>query len=278
MILAALLLTLNDATTKYLTQTYPVGQVLALRQLCSLLVILPYIQWISGWDAIRVSNRAGMCLRAVCFIATTVLIVFSFSRLPLGLVTAIAFSSPIFVVVLSRLYIGERVSYRRWLAVLIGFAGMLVIVRPGSVEFEPVLIFPVLAALAAGFRDVVTRHLSRSDTSIGILLWSTLAVIVASLLTILSGWKALTPGAAGLLVVNGVLGGSAHFLIIDSLRLADASLVAPFRYTGLVWAMLLGFLIWGRIPDGWTIAGAAILIASCVYIIERSPEVAKQGR
>ncbi|RMF05571.1 MAG: hypothetical protein D6773_05085, partial [Alphaproteobacteria bacterium] len=184
MIAAALLLTLNDAVTKLLTETYSVGQVLTLRQLCSLIVILPYVHWVSGWRALRVANRSGMVIRAVCFIATTGLIVYSFSRLPLALVTAIAFSSPIFVVALSWLFTNERVSARRWFAVLAGFAGVLVIVRPGTADFAPVLIFPVLAALSAGVRDVVTRALSRSDSSISILFWSTLAVVAASSLSL----------------------------------------------------------------------------------------------
>lgn len=278
MILAALLLTLNDAISKYLTQSYSVGQVIALRQLCSLLVILPYVQWVSGWRAVRVSNRLGVGVRAVCFIATTGFIVLSFSLLPLALVTAVAFASPIFVVALSGLVLGEEVGLRRWLAVLAGFAGVLIIVRPGFAGFEPILLLPVLAAIAAGFRDTVTRHLSRSDTSIAILFWSTLAVIAAASLTVAWGWRPVTAAATGWLVLNGALNACAHFLIIDALRLGDASLVAPFRYTGLVWATMLGFLIWGQWPDGWTLVGAAILIGSGVYIIEREARMRRRGR
>ncbi len=269
MILAALLLTLNDAISKYLTETYPVGQVIALRQLCSMLVILPYIHWVSGWRAISVTNRTGMGIRALCFVATTGFIVLSFSLLPLALVTAIAFASPIFVVALSRLFAGEHVSRRRWLAVVAGFLGVLIIVRPGGSDFAPILIFPVLAALSAGVRDVVTRRLSRTDSSIGILFWSTLAVVASTSLTAVWGWNPVPPAAAAWLVLNGILGGCAHFLIIESLRLGDASLVAPFRYTGLLWATILGFLIWGQFPDNWTILGALVLVASGVYIIER---------
>jgi drug/metabolite transporter (DMT)-like permease len=269
MILAALLLTLNDAVSKYLTETYFVGQVIALRQLRSLVVIIPYIHWISGWGTIRVANRGGMALRALFFIATTGFIVLSFSLLPLALVTAVAFASPIFVVALSRAMIGEHVSRRRWIAVLAGFVGVLIIVRPGGAAFDAVLIWPVLAALAAGFRDVVTRRLSRTDSSISILFWSTLAVIAAASLTAVDGWQAVTPAAAGWLLLNGMLGGSAHFLIIESLRLGDASLVAPFRYTGLIWATILGLLIWGQFPDHWTIVGALVLVVSGIYIIER---------
>lgn len=276
MLAAALLLTLNDAITKVLTETYSVGQVIAFRQAFAMLVILAYIHWITGWGAIRVSNRAGLALRALCFVASTVLIVLGFSLLPLALVTAIAFSSPIFVAALSHLFLGETVGPRRWLAVGAGFAGVLVIVRPGGAGFEAALIVPVLAALTSAFRDTVTRHLSRSDTSVAILFWSMIAVIAVASLTALAGWKPVTPAALAWLAGCGVLNAAAHFLMIDSLRLGDASLVSPFRYTSMVWAAVLGFLIWGHLPDLWTVLGAAVIIAGGVYIIERSPPRAQE--
>jgi len=278
MIVAALLLTLNDATTKWLTETYPVWQVLALRQFCSLLLIVPYIYFVTGWGVVKVTNRPGMALRAFFFVATTGTIVVSFSLLPLALVTAIAFSSPLFVVAFSHLFSDEKVGPRRWLAVLAGFAGVLVIVRPGEAGFEMVLILPVLAAFFAGSQDIMTRGLSRTESSISILLWSNLAVVcVAMIVTTFQGWQAITGAAALLLLVNGALNAGAHFLIIEALRLGEASLVSPFRYSGLIWAIMLGLVIWGDFPDIWTLSGALLLVASGVYIIERSPKTAKLG-
>ena len=278
MIVAALLLTLNDAATKWLTQTYPVWEVLALRQFCSLLVIIPYIHFFTGWGVVKVANRPGMALRSAFFVATTWSIVVSFSILPLALVTAIAFSSPLFVVAFSHLFTKETVGPRRWLAVLAGFTGVLVIVRPGGSVFELVLILPVLAALFAGSRDIITRGLSRTESSISILLWSNLAVVAFALaVTTLQGWQAITGTAALLLLLNGALNAGAHFLIIEALRLGEASLVAPFRYSGLIWATILGLVIWGEFPDSWTLVGAVLLVASGVYIIERSPRAANLG-
>ncbi len=278
MIVAALLLTLNDATSKWLTETYPVWQVLALRQSCSLLLIIPYIHFVAGWGRVKVTNRAGMILRSAFFVATTATIVVSFWLLPLALVTAIAFSSPLFVVAFSHLFTQETVGLRRWLAVLAGFAGVLLIVRPGGAGFELVLILPVLAALFAGCRDIITRGLSRTEASISILLWGNLAVVcVALTVTLLQGWESITGTAALLLFLNGALNAAAHFLIIEALRLGEASLVSPFRYSGLIWATILGLVIWGDFPNSWTLAGALILVASGVYIIERSPQAAKPG-
>ena len=216
MVVATLLLTFNDTVTKLLTEDYSVWQVLALRHLFSLSVIVPYIHFYRGWEEVRITNRTGMAARSIFFAATTVFIVIGFASLPLALVTAIAFSSPIFVVAFAHFFTSEKVGLRRWLAVFAGFIGVLVIVRPGSATFEYVLIFPVLAALCAGGRDVVTRGLSRTDSSISILLWSNLAVIAVALIaTTVLGWKSVTLGMAAFFLLNGLLSASAHFLIID---------------------------------------------------------------
>ena len=123
MIVAALLLTLNDATSKWLMESYPVWQVLSVRQICSLLPIVSYVHFVTGWSVVKVTNRSGMALRSLFFVATTGTILLSFSLLPLVLVTAIVFSSPLFVVAFSHLFTAEKVGPRRWLAVLAGFAG-----------------------------------------------------------------------------------------------------------------------------------------------------------
>ena len=154
MIAAALLLTLNDATTKWLTETYQVWQVLALRQLCSLLLIVPYIHLVTGWGVLKVTNRPGMALRSLLFVATTGTIVVSFSLQPLALVTAIAFSSPLFVVAFSHLFTDEKIGPRRWLAVLAGFAGVLVIVRPGEAGFEMSKTLTVAVRLSASYKKL----------------------------------------------------------------------------------------------------------------------------
>jgi len=277
MIVAAMLLTLNDATSKYLTESFSVWQVIAVRQFFSILVILVYIQFVTGWATLRVSNRSGMVIRATFFVLTTGFIVTSFAVLPLAFVTAIAFSSPILVVAFSHVMGLEAIGPRRWMAVLIGFAGVLVIVRPGGLGFDWLLMLPVAAALSAGMRDVSTRSLSKTDSSVSILLWSNLAVILcASIATTIDGWKEVPIAAAGLLFLNGILNAGAHFLIIEALRLGEASLVAPFRYSGLIWATILGFLIWSEFPDGWTLLGAALLVASGIYIIERTPKSEKE--
>lgn len=274
MTMGALLLAMNDGVSKYLSETYPVGQILGLRHAIALLLILAYVRCGAGWGALRPTNRMGQAARGAIFATTTGLVVLSLSLLPLATVTALAFSSPIFVVALSGPMLGERVGPRRWIAVLLGFAGVVLIVRPGTAAFDWLLVLPALAAVTAGLRDTVTRQLSRTETSISILFWSNACIVAAAFATAPFGWRPLSSTDALWFLLNGALSAGAHFLMIDALRLGDASLVAPFRYTGMVWAAFIGLVVWGHFPDAWTMAGAAVIVASGIYIVERETRAA----
>lgn len=261
------LLTANDAVSKYLTESHPVGQVICLRQAATLLVIVPYVMAATGWSAVRVVSWPWQFTRGLLFVANAALIVLSLSLLPLALVITLMFSAPIFTALFSAPMIGERVPLHRWLTILVGFAGVLIVVRPGASAFDWVLLVPVGAAVANAVRDIVTRRISRTETSISILLWSTLIVMAATALTAPFGWRPVTPSAAAWFVVAGVFNASAHFLLIEALRLGEASAVAPLRYTALIWATLIGFLVWGDLPDAWVVAGSALIIASGLHMI-----------
>lgn len=274
MILGAGVLSLNDAVSKYLVESYPIGQILGLRQFAALLVILAYFWWKGAWRDLRVNDRAGQAWRGGMHVAGAALIMWALSLLPIATVTAIAFSSPIVVLIFSMRFVGESVSWRRWAAVFIGFAGVLVIIRPGGVGFEWALLVPVAAAIVSGLRDLMTRRLARTETSISVLFWASALIIIASLFTIPLGWKPLTFTASLWFVFNGLLNAGAHFLMIEALRLGDAALISPFRYTAILWATLSGFLIWHDLPDALTLFGAALLIVSGIIIARRDPRKA----
>src|SRR5687768_1789177 len=177
----AALIAANDAATKLLTQSYPVGQVLCLRHAATLLIIVPYVVSVTGWPALRVARWRGQVLRGAMFIGTAALMILSLSLLPLTLVTTIVFASPIFVAMLSAPLLGERVSVRRWGVILMGFCGVVIALKPGETSFQWVLLLPVMTAAINAVRDIVTRQLARTDSSISILFWSTLIVMVAGL-------------------------------------------------------------------------------------------------
>lgn len=269
---AAAILTVHDTGTKLLLELYPINQLVTVRQLFSLLILSVIIQFTSGWQVLRVTNKPAMAWRAVTFISTTVLIVASLEALPIATVLAIVFASPLIVAVLSVPFLGERVGPRRWIAIAIGFLGVLIILRPVSPGFEALLLIPVAAAISSGFRDLVTRWLSRTDSSISILYWSNLATVIAGTLTIPLAWNPMAAEHYALLFVLAILNTTAHFLMIYALRMGDAALVSPFRYTALVWAVLLGYLVWGHLPDQWTLLGSAVVVASGVFLAIREAQ------
>lgn len=267
MSLGIALITANDAASKFLVQTHPVGQVIGLRQAATLLVLIPYVMFFSRWSALRVVNWNGQIVRGVLFLIGSIFIVWSLGELPLATAVTMLFASPIFMVVLSAPLLGERIGRHRWIAVLGGFAGVLIIMRPGGEAFQWALLLPVLGALVNALRDVLTRRLSRTETSIAILFWSNIILMAGGLATAPFGWAPVSASAALWFLAAGIFNGTAHFCIIEALRTGEASVVAPIRYTALLWAAAIGFFVWGEIPDFWLWTGAAVIVGSSLYMI-----------
>lgn len=267
MVISAALLALNDTVTKWLTQSYPVTQVWCLRTVFVLIPILAVAAYRSLWRELRVVRWDSQVLRAALFVSTTLLIVLSLEALPLPDVMAIVLASPLFVAALSMRILGEPVGAERWAMVALGFAGVLLIVRPAG-AFQWVALLPVAAAASSALRDMVTRRISRTETSLSILFYSSIAVIVIGLASApLFDWRAVSAGAWALLALNGALNGAAHFLMIESLRFGEAATVVPFKYSGLVWGLLLGFIVWRHVPDAWMLVGAALVAVSGLYLL-----------
>lgn len=261
------LLTANDAASKYLVQSHPIGQVIGLRQAATLLVLVPYIMYFSRWSALRVNDWPGQIGRGLLFLIGSGFIVSSLGLLPLATAITMLFVSPVFMVVLSAPLLGERIGRHRWIAVLGGFAGVLIIMRPGGDAFQWALLLPVAAAMINALRDVLTRRLSRTETSLAILFWSNIILMVGGLATLPFGWQPVSGVSAFWFVAAGICNGLAHFCIIEALRTGEASVVAPMRYSALLWAAVLGFIVWGELPDVWLWAGAAVIVGSSIYMI-----------
>ncbi len=267
MALGILLLTANDATSKYLVHSHPIGQVVGLRQASTLLVLIPYMIFFSRWSLLRVVDLRGQLMRGTLFVIGSMLIVWSLGELPLATAITMLYISPIFMVILSVPLLGERISRHRWVAVIGGFAGVLIIMRPGGAGFQWALMLPLLAAMVNALRDVLTRKLARTETSISILFWSNIILMTGGFMTLPMGWAPVSAHDAFWFVAAGIFNGTAHFCIIDALRTGEASALAPIRYTALLWAALLGFLVWGEVPELWLLAGAAVIVGSSLYMI-----------
>ena len=268
MLLGSALLTTNDAVTKWLTQDFPVSQVWCLRTVFVLVPIALLAPRYGGYRALLPNRIGPQLLRAALFLVTTLLIVTGLSLLPLAQMVAIVFSSPIFIAVLAPIILRDRVTTGRWLAIGVGFIGVLVILRPDPTTIGISALIAVAASISSAIRDLVTRKISRTESSLSILFCSSLLVILVALAAApWLGWIAVPPLGWGLLLINGILNGTSHFLIIEALRLGEASVVSPYRYSALIWGAILGVVIWGDVPDLWIIGGATLIGASGLYLL-----------
>ena len=260
-------LTMSDAATKWLTASLPIGEILFVRALF-VTAAIGLILWRCGRiQDLRVVNIPSMGLRSFLAVCSTFLVVTSLSKLPLNEVIAILFVGPLFIALLAGPLLRERVGLQRWLAVLIGFGGMLIIVRPGSQAFQIAAFIPICAALVAAFRDIVTRKISANEKSSAILFYSTLALSLIGLATFPFGWKPMTLNDIGIAIMAGTFFGLGHYFIIEGYRYAEASIIAPYRYLNLIWAVILGYLLWNEIPSAWVLLGTPFVVGSGLYIL-----------
>lgn len=209
--------------------------------------------------------------RSALLLGSTALNLFALRYLRLDQALAITFSTPFFVTLLSGFLLGEWAGWRRLTAIGVGFLGVLVIARPGTANgLPPAALLSLAGAICYSFYNVSTRVLSRWDSSPTTLFYSNLIGAAAMLPVLPFIWKPpATLLAAALMVLTGVFGSLGHYLLIAAHRLASASTLAPFIYVQLIWATMWGFLVFADVPDRWTLAGAAIVIASGLYILYR---------
>ena len=273
MIGAGLFLTLNDAVLKWLTGDYPVGQIMFLRGLFVFLPIALLVWHAGGLRSLRVRRVTPHLLRGALMIAGTFLFINGLRHLAFADAISITFAGPLFVTAMAAPFLGEVIRWRRWMAVGIGFLGVLIIIRPTSEVAQWAAILPLAASMTGALRDILTRKMSQHDSSVSVMFYSTVAVTLAGGVTFVGGWQPVQWQDLGLLLICGALLGCAHFLMIESFRLAEAALVVPFKYVSMVWAVLLGLLIWGDIPDGWTFLGTTVVIGSGLYILHRERAV-----
>lgn len=276
MLVGVALLSLNDALIKSLTSNYPVGQLLFIRGIFVFpwIILLALLQ--GGLHRLRVRSIKGQALRGVCVIASAFLFVNGLVHLPLADAIAITFTGPLFITAMAPLVLGEQVGWRRWMAVLAGFAGVLFMVRPGGEAMQWAVLFPLGAALFGGTRDLITRHISQTENTVSVLLVTTSFVMLAGLTTAPFGWAPLQTQDLGTFAASGMLVAGAHYLMIEAFRQGEAALVAPFKYTSIVWAVLFGYLIFGDLPDGWTLFGAGLVIFAGLYILHRETRLSRR--
>lgn len=276
MLVGVALLSLNDALIKSLTSNYPVGQLLFTRGFFVFPWIFLFALRQGGLHRLRVKSIRGQALRGICVIASAFLFVNGLIYLPLADAIAVTFAGPLFITAMAPLVLGEHVGWRRWLAVLAGFAGILLMVRPGGDVMQWAVLLPLGATLCGGMRDLITRRISQTENTVAVLFVTTSFVMLAGLTTAPFGWVALRAEDLWTFAASGLLIAGAHYLMIEAFRQGEAALVAPFKYTSMIWATLFGFLIFGDLPDGWTLSGAGLVILAGLYILRRETQLSRQ--
>jgi drug/metabolite transporter (DMT)-like permease len=267
MVAGSALISLNDALLKWLATDLPVGQLLFVRG-CFALGLMALVAWRVRLR-FRIINIPAQTARALLTVASTFAFITGLRYMPLAEAIAIAFAGPLFVTLLAALLLREQVGWRRWSAVAVGFCGVLIILRPGDNTLNWAALFPLGSSLGGALRDIITRKMSTTESSFSTLVFTTLVVTTSGLCTLPFGWPALQQADIALLACASLLVASAHFLLIETFRLAEASLVAPFKYLSIVWGTLYGVLIWGELPGVWVWLGSALLISSGLYIFYR---------
>jgi drug/metabolite transporter (DMT)-like permease len=276
MIGAVFLFTTMDALVKVASETYPTGQIVFFRNFVAFLPLSFFVARAGGLSVLRTRRLGAHLVRGAVGLSAMVCFFLSYKLLPLAEAVAIGMAGPLFITALSVPFLAEKVGIRRWSAVVVGFIGVLVMTRPGTGIFDPAALIPLVGAFFLGLAMVMVRSLSRSEHSATIVFYFTITATLASAASL--PWQWVTPDwiGLGLLVTIGLIGGCAQFTMTQAFRLAPAALVAPFEYLALVFAIGFGFGIWGEVPDLWLVSGAAIVVASGIYILHRETVRARE--
>jgi drug/metabolite transporter (DMT)-like permease len=270
MLAAVTFFSFMDALLKALAGAYPAVQVAALRGLVALPLVIGYVAWRREAPALlRVRWRLHL-LRGV--IGVTMLTLFTYSLKVLGLAEAytLFFVAPLLITVLSIPMLGERVSARNWVAVAAGLCGVLVAMRPDEGAFFSLGALAVLGAASCyAVSALVGRVLSRTEPSVTLVFWTTMSMAVGGSVLAWPQWQPLQSAHWPLLAGLAVFGFLGQLAITEAFRHGQASVVAPFEYTALAWAIGLDWFVWRTVPDGYTLLGGAIVIGSGIYLIRR---------
>jgi len=258
-----------DAISKWLVADYSIGQMMWIRYGVFCVFAWLVVRKRGFAKAVRSQRPILQAVRALIAVVESAVFVLAFRYLPLADTHALAATSPLIVIALGALLLGEKVDRTRWLAVAAGFAGVLLIVRPGFRTLDWPLVIPLAGALLWGVYQLLTRLSARTDPADTTLVWSAFVAFVAT--SFFGPWHWQWPDTWSwfLLLVTALLGAIAHYTLIRALDYAEASAVQPYSYTLLVWVTILGIAVFGDFPDGWTIAGAGVIVASSLYTWHR---------
>jgi drug/metabolite transporter (DMT)-like permease len=267
MLVATLLFSLSDTMAKYITQSIPAVELATIRY--TVFVLMAASPLVRNRRASMRSRRPMLqILRGIGVVGSALAFILSLGSLPIAEATAINFITPLMITALAVPFLGEVVRVQGWIAVLIGFVGMLIVVRPGVHGLHPAALLVLLSSLFWSVAMLLTRQLVGVDRATVTLLWTAVTGLVL-LMTLLPFFLApVTWRLAGLSVAVGVVASTAQWLAVIAYRHARATVLAPLSYAQLLWSSVLGLIVFGAVPDRWVVVGAVIIAASGVYVLQ----------
>lgn len=276
MLLGMLMFALNDAMGKWLVSSYGLGQVILLRSVAALIILSPLL-WKAGMAPIIGAERKGMQLtRVILSTAEVFCFYYAVMYLPLADVMTYWLAAPIYVAAASPLLLGEKVGWRRWSAIAIGFVGVIVALEPSAQMFTMPAIISIIGSAAFAFMMISGRFL-RSTPDTTLVLFQTGAAGVAGLVFAPFDWSPIQSSTDLLLLgLLGVVAMSAHMLVNRALKISDAATVAPLQYTLLLYAVIFGWMFFGDVPRLSMMIGAALIVASGLFIFIREQTLKKR--
>ena len=263
---------LNDAMGKWLVASFSVGQVVLIRSIGAFIMLGPMIANQGADKLFRMERPLLQLLRVVATTVDTGMFYAAVVYLPLADVMSFYMAGPIYVAALSHLLLGEKVGWRRWLAILVGFCGVLVILKPSSAAFSLSSAFALIGSIAFAFAIILNRRLrGTSDTTL--VTWQTIGTLIVGGVLAIGAWR--TPSALdlGAMLLLGLVSCAAHLMITRALKLAPASTLAPLHYSLLLWAVVFGLVFFGDVPSARILVGSAIVVLAGLFIFHRQKVV-----
>ncbi|WP_377811627.1 DMT family transporter (plasmid) [Azospirillum sp. A29] len=277
-VLGVACLSCSDATAKYLGRTLPPAEIAWMRYVVFTALVMPLALRGGSLSVLKTTRPGLQVVRGLGMLGSALFFIMAMQHLPLAEAAAISFVSPVFVTVLSILLLAEKVGVRRWAALLVGLAGVIIVIRPGAEGFQPASLLPILTAFSWALGLVATRKMTVQENPLTTMVWSALTGLIAltALLPLHAAWP--TPWEMLLGAFIGLVYTLAQWLLILAYRQGEASVLAPFTYVQLIWSTALGFLVFGAVPDHWTFVGTGVIIASGLYTAHRERMRARERR
>jgi drug/metabolite transporter (DMT)-like permease len=270
-VFAILLFTVMDTLAKSLSARYPVSQVIWARYFFQFALMLLLVPRIGALGLVRTTRLGTHILRGLLLAFSTICMITAISMVPLADAYTITFIAPLLVTVFSIPLLGEHVGWRRWSAVCAGFIGVLIVIRPGFGMAHWALALPLVTAVGFALYQILTRMVSSTPGETAFAMLFHVAWIGSAILSVAMPftWQPVARLDWLPMVAMGALGGLGHLILIRALTVESASLLAPFAYSQIVWALILGYLVFGDVPDVWMLLGGAVIVASGLYVFYR---------